>query len=111
MWQILRRGFPDAHVRCQVPIRHCFADLASHKHKLVIAVDGGRHSEKVDAQRTRHVKAEGCRIIRFWNNDVLGNADGVAQVVDAAPASVSTPTPTLPHQGGGSNAEPPQWRD
>ncbi|HEX8526653.1 hypothetical protein [Allosphingosinicella sp.] len=40
--------------------------------------------------------------MRFWNNDVLKNPDGVASAIEAARVSESTPTLTLPHQGGGN---------
>lgn len=45
----------------------------------MIEVDGGQHSEaqSYDAARTRHIQDEGYRVLRFWNNDVLANTDGV----------------------------------
>jgi hypothetical protein len=62
-------------------------------------------------ERTRIIEGEGYRVLRFWNNDVLGNPDGVATLIEAAIVSGATPTPTLPPQGGGGNAEPFSWRD
>ncbi|HYN46768.1 MAG TPA: endonuclease domain-containing protein [Allosphingosinicella sp.] len=101
MWRLLRLCFPEAHFRRQVPIRRFTADFASHRLKLVIEVDGGQHSEDSDKDRTALIEAEGYRIDRFWNHDVLGNADGVATLL-AACCGDATPTPTLPHQGRGS---------
>ncbi len=49
MWRLLRKAFPDAHFRRQVPIRDCIADFASHRLKLVIEVDGGQHNKEIDA--------------------------------------------------------------
>ena len=100
LWRMLREGFPEAHFRRQVPLRHFIADFASHKARLVIEVDGGQHSEAVDAKRTRLIEAEGYRLIRFWNNEVLGNPDGVWSVIDRV-LREPHPHPTLPHQGGG----------
>jgi very-short-patch-repair endonuclease len=84
MWRLLRQSFPDAHFRFQVPIRDFVADFASHGEKLVIEVDGGQHGGPADDERAQVIKGEGYRVLRFWNNDVLGNPDGVAQVVEEA---------------------------
>ena len=101
MWRLLRRNFPEAHFRRQVPIRDFIADFASHSLKLVIEVDGGQHGGKADDMRTTLIEAEGYRVGRFWNHEVLGNGDGV-MIALAAHGGDVTPTPTLPHQGGGS---------
>ena len=100
LWRLLREAFPDRHFRKQVPIRHYIADFASHAAKLVIEVDGGQHNEAADAERTAVIEAEGYRVIRFWNNDVLGHDEGVWHAIDAA-LQRTHPHPTLPHQGGG----------
>ncbi|WP_052223340.1 endonuclease domain-containing protein [Novosphingobium malaysiense] len=76
MWRLLKTHFPEGCFRRQVPIRHFIADCASHRLRLVIEIDGGQHSPKADAARTRMIEAEGYRMIRFWNNDVLNNAHG-----------------------------------
>ncbi len=81
LWNILRSAFPEAHFRFQVPIRHYFADFASHRAKLVVEADGGQHCEELDAERTRVIEADGYRLIRFWNNDILANPDGVATII------------------------------
>ncbi|HEY0116182.1 MAG TPA: DUF559 domain-containing protein [Allosphingosinicella sp.] len=102
MWRLLRECFPEARFRRQVPILRFFADFASHRHKLVIEVDGGQHGEEVDLFRTDSIESEGYRVLRFWNNDVLANADGVAAAIAAAiPGGELHPTPTPPHQGEG----------
>ena len=100
MWRLLREAFPDWHFRHQVPMRHFTADFASHRAKLIIEVDGGQHGDEADAKRTAILTDEGYRVIRFWNNDALGNADGVWAVIDGALRECH-PHPTLPHQGGG----------
>jgi very-short-patch-repair endonuclease len=76
MWHLLKECFPEIHFRRQVPIRHYIADFASHRLKVVIEIDGGQHSLERDAARSRAIEAEGYRIVRFWNNEVLGNGDG-----------------------------------
>ena len=84
MWRVLRQGFPDARFRRQVPIRSFIADFASHQARLIIEVDGGQHCEARDAERTSLIEAEGYRVLRFWNNDVIGNRDGVYSLIAAA---------------------------
>ena len=51
--------------------------------KLVIEVDGGQHgvAQDYDARRTAFLEAQGLHVIRFWNNDVLGNTEGVIEVI------------------------------
>ncbi|QNN68640.1 endonuclease domain-containing protein [Sphingomonas lutea] len=100
MWRLLREGFPEHHFRRQVPVRHYIADFVCHRAKLVIEVDGGQHREDVDGVRTANIEAEGYRVIRFWNNDVLGNPDGVWTLIDTALRG-RHPTPTPPHRGEG----------
>src|SRR5690349_5393478 len=95
MWRILREAFPEARFRRQVPLRHFIADFASHRARLVIECDGGQHSEEADLERTRLIEAEGYRVLRFWNNDILGNADGVHAVI-AAGLLEGHPHPTSP---------------
>ena len=73
LWRLLRENFLEARFRRQAPIRHYIADFASHRIKLVIEVDGGQHSAELDADRTTVIEAEGYRVLRFWNHEVLGN--------------------------------------
>jgi very-short-patch-repair endonuclease len=84
MWRLLREGFPSARFRRQVPIRRFVADFASHQMRLVIEVEGGQHGEEADATRTAQIESEGYRLIRFWNNDVLTNREGVHMTIAAA---------------------------
>ena len=92
MWRLLRAVAPAARWRRQVPIRHFIVDFASHRAKLVVEVDGGQHSEEADAARTAMIEGQGYRIVRFWNNDVLGNAEGCARVLLSALAARSPPS-------------------
>lgn len=93
LWAALRTAFPAAHWRKQVPLGPSIADFCSHSARLIIEVDGGQHASSLDAdeRRTRFLENEGYRILRFWNNDVLSNADGVIAVivgqVEQAPAA------------------------
>jgi very-short-patch-repair endonuclease len=100
MWRLLRENFLEHRFRRQVPIRHFIVDFASHKGRVVIEVDGGQHSEDVDSGRTALIEAEGYRLLRFWNNDVLANPAGVASAISRALAG-DHPHLTSPIKGEG----------
>ena len=84
MWRLLKACAPDKHWRKQVPVRYYYVDFASHRAKLVVEVDGGQHSEERDAKRTALIEAEGYRVLRFWNNEVLSHPEGCARILSAA---------------------------
>ena len=86
MWRLLRdRRFDGAKFRRQVPIGPFVADFASIAHRLVVEVDGGQHAESAsDAARDRYLAADGWRIVRFWNNDVMRNREGVWESLQQA---------------------------
>jgi very-short-patch-repair endonuclease len=67
-----------------------------------VEIDGGQHASTTvrDAERTKILDANGYRVLRFWNNDVLGNIEGVLDEIRRALAA--TPTPD-PHKGEGRN--------
>jgi len=101
MLRLLRESFPDARFRFQVPLRMFTADFASHAERLVIEIDGGQHRAERDAGRTRLIESEGYRVIRFWNNEVLGNPEGVwAKVAEALHGRHPHPNPP-PSRGRG----------
>ena len=69
----------------QEPIGRYICDFVCRKKLVVIEVDGGQHSESLaDEARDRYLRAQGYRVMRFWNNDVLSNIDGVLAVIDEA---------------------------
>jgi very-short-patch-repair endonuclease len=103
LWWHLRHRLTTAntHFRRQVHLGPYIVDFASHGAKLIIELDGGQHAEQVDrdAKRTAFLEAEGFRVLRFWNTDVMKNIDGVLETILS---SISpTPTPTPPHKGEG----------
>ncbi len=109
LWWHLRHRLEVAgsHFRRQVQVGPYIADFLSHKAKLIIEIDGGQHGSQSaqDEARTRRLAADGYRVLRFWNNDVLSNIDGVLTVIlDAIP---TTPTPDPSPQGGGEKKRRP----
>jgi len=67
--------------------------------RLIIEVDGGQHAESAtDEHRTQWLEVRGYRVIRFWNNDVLANTEGVLlRILEVLRAD---PPPCPPPQGG-----------
>lgn len=83
MWRALRETFPALKWRRQVPIGPYFTDFFSFAAKLVIEVDGGQHADAAshDARRTEYLEQQGLTVLRFWNNDVLANTNGVMETI------------------------------
>lgn len=77
LWSKLRR---------QAPIGPYYVDFVCLEKKLILEIDGGQHAvrQDFDAKRTRWLESEGYRVIRFWNNEVLGNLDGVLESIRRA---------------------------
>ncbi len=103
LWQILRSEQTEGRkFRRQVPIGRFIADFVCHKARLIVEIDGGQHdrSSPREAERSLFMRNEGYRILRFWNNEVLANLDGVHRIIVDALHRI-TPTQTLPHRGGG----------
>ena len=63
----------------QYPVGPFICDFVARSKGLVIELDGGQHAQVAssDSKRTRYIEERGYRVLRFWNNDVLNNLDGV----------------------------------
>ena len=84
LWAVLRnKQLGGYRFRRQPPIGRYIADFVCFERKLVVEVDGGQHAtdKDRDAARTACLESQGFRVLRFWNNEVLGNTDGVAQTI------------------------------
>ena len=99
LWYALREAKFRWRFLRQHPIGRYIADFACPQRKLVVELDGGQHAERVeqDAVRTEELAQHGYRVIRFWNNEVLTNTEGVLMVIwrelEAPPTS---PRPSPP---------------
>jgi lysyl-tRNA synthetase class 2 len=84
LWFRLRdRRLGGLKFRRQMPVGRFVVDFCREAARLIIEVDGGQHGERLeqDADRTRILEAMGYLVLRFWNNDVLQNIDGVAETI------------------------------
>jgi len=101
LWRHLRqRQVEGQRFRRQHPIGAYIADFVCLERQLVIEVDGGQHADCAgDNRRGDHLRAAGYAVIRFWNNDVLSNIEGVIAEISAA-LDTARPHPSLPPQAG-----------
>ncbi len=82
LWSRLKGEQLGARFTRQYPIGSAVIDFACGSLRLVIELDGGQHADsQSDLVRTGLIEAQGYRVIRFWNNDVLANTDGVLTVI------------------------------
>ena len=84
LWVRLRdRQLCGVKFRRQQPLGPYIVDFVTLERKLVIEIDGGQHAEDTaatsDEARTAWLGGEGYRVLRFWNNDVLLNMEGVLE--------------------------------
>jgi very-short-patch-repair endonuclease len=107
LWWHLRHRLcvTGTHFRRQVRIGRYIVDFACHAKQLIVEVDGGKHATQLaaDAERTKILTAHGYRVLRYWNNEILCNIDGVLE--DIQRAMTTTPTPSPSPQGGGEQTE------
>jgi len=86
LWRHLRgKQLEGLRFRRQHPIGRYIADFVCLDKRLVLELDGGQHGmdqEKIkDDVREQWLKKEGYRVLRFWNNDVLANLEGVMETI------------------------------
>jgi very-short-patch-repair endonuclease len=95
-WHLRHRiSLPSTHFRRQVRIGRYIADFVCHARRVVIEVDGGQHERSAaDEKRTRILEANGYRVLRYWNNDVLLNIDGVLEDIVSTLTTTPTPNPS-----------------
>jgi very-short-patch-repair endonuclease len=94
--------------RRQSPIGDYIADFVAHSCKLVVEVDGESHDfeERMrhDARRDQWFASRGYRVLRFTNDDVMRNLEGVALSILQAAEQAAPLSLTLPRKGGGNTA-------
>jgi len=96
LWEQLRsRRCAGVRFNRQFPIGPFICDFVSRAAKLVIEVDGGQHDRQADAdaERTRYMEAQGYRVLRFWNNDVIERTEGVVMEIEQVLRALDLPSP------------------
>ena len=101
LWNKLRSRSVDGHkfVR-QYPIGRYVVDFICREKRLIIDVDGGQHAESTrDRVRDQWLHEHKYRVLRFWNNEIMSNMDGVLEVIAEALRADAPPHP-VPASGG-----------
>ncbi|MDO8979285.1 MAG: DUF559 domain-containing protein [Afipia sp.] len=106
LWRRLRnRQISGVKFVRQEPVDRYVCDFVCRELKLIIEADGGQHFESnTDAVRDRQLSEIGYRVLRFWNNDILLNIEGVVQTIEVPFKMPLTPT-LSPQAGRGSERE------
>lgn len=86
LWSRLRdRRLAGLKFRRQVPVGPYIVDFLCAEARVIVEIDGGQHNlpdaRAQDQERTRFLEAKGYKVLRFWNNEVLGNLEGVLTVI------------------------------
>jgi very-short-patch-repair endonuclease len=87
LWGALRgRRLDGLKFRRQVWIETYIVDLLCYEARVIVELDGSQHGEAIDYDRRRDAERAtlGYRTLRFWNNDVSGNLDGVLDAIRCA---------------------------
>ena len=101
-WQVRDRRLSGFKFKRQIPIGKYIVDFVCVEKRLVVELDGGQHAlqEDYDRIRDKFLEARGYRVLRFWNDEVLTNMDGVIEGVLMALQQPPHPAP-LPQRGRG----------
>ena len=101
MWRHLRgKQLEGFKFRRQEPIGNYVADFVCYEKRIIVEVDGGQHCREKDSERDKWFEGQGFKVLRFWNNEVLKNMQGVWEVIRKT--MLVSPSPNPSHQGRGS---------
>jgi very-short-patch-repair endonuclease len=87
LWQRLRaKQLAGIKFRRQEPVDHFIVDFVSFEKRVIIELDGGQHAESAvrDGERDATLAQSGFTVLRFWNNEVLENPEGVLEAIREA---------------------------
>ena len=99
LWHVLRAKSLGVKFRRQAVIGRYIVDFVCFEKKLVVEVDGGGHcASQGDIIRDEWLNDQGFEVLRFWNNDVLANLEGVFQKIEER---LKSPSLALPTRGRG----------
>ena len=101
MWRYLRsKQLEGLKFRRQEPIGNYVVDFVCYEKKIIVEIDGGQHCAERDGNRNRWLESQDFKILRFWNTEVLKNAQGVWEVIRKNCLSCDSPSPAPPVKGG-----------
>ncbi len=104
LWYHLRgHRFLGLKFKRQKPMGNYIVDFVCVERKLIIELDGSQHADQheYDATRDAWLRGEGYTVLRFWNNEVLGELEGVVEKIRLA----LSPDPS-PASGRGEQGNP-----
>lgn len=110
LWYHLRaHRFMGLKFKRQKPIGRYIVDFVCMEHRLIIELDGGQHAEQAayDRQRDAWLHGGGYRVLRFWNNDVMQELEGVLERIRGALFLVPSPQPSPRTRGEGAGSPLP----
>jgi very-short-patch-repair endonuclease len=110
LWRYLRNSqLEGVKFRRQQAIEAYIVDFVSFDKRIVIELDGGQHLENMeyDLQSDTCLRANGFSVLRFWNNDVIENIEGVLEVIRQHCLLAVSPTPRPLPPGEGRNLTEP----
>ncbi len=119
LWRQLRaHRLGGQKFRRQQPLGPYVVDFVHFGARLIVEADGGQHIESVrDQQRDAWLRAQGFTVLRFWNNEILGNEGAVLEVIFAAVTAAlaeKQPSPPAPlpqrERGAGQWPFTSKWR-
>ena len=106
MWSRLRdRQLGGFKFKRQAPVGEFVVDFVCLDRQLIVEVDGGQHAEQTadDLVRTQRLEALGYRVVRYWNNEVMGNIYGVLADLLKYLGESTSPRPSPHVWGEGEN--------
>ena len=83
LWAVIRNDQLGVNFRRQHAIGNYIPDFVCIEKKLIIELDGSQHieQEEYDKERTQYLESQGYKVIRFWNNEVMNNIEGVSLAI------------------------------
>ncbi|HEX4853624.1 endonuclease domain-containing protein [Arenimonas sp.] len=106
LWYHLRASrFLGLKFKRQHPVGPYIADFVCLAHHLIVEADGGQHNGSArDAERDTFLRAQGYRILRFWNDEVLSNTEAVLESIRLAVGEPPSPLASLPQADEGNRS-------
>ena len=107
-FQVRNRRFENLKFKREHSIPPYVVDFYCDVHKLIIEIDGGQHNEsEKDKERDADLESRGFSVLRFWNNDILNNIEGVMESISlflkSPHPSKAVPLPPSPEREGKDN--------